>query len=139
MVVLTGAPIDVAAVFDAVRDDACGAITGFVGVVRGDEVAGDRVVALEYEAHAAMAVGAMRRIGEEAARPGPLRWAIHHRTGRVAAGEVSVVVAIATPHRAEAFAACRIVVDRLKREVPIWKRLHFSSGRAAWAEGNPLA
>ena len=139
MVALTDAPIDVAAVLGSVRDDACGAIASFTGVVRGDEESGDRVAALEYEAHPGMAVAAMRKIGEEVAGPGDMRWAILHRTGRVAVGEVSVVVAVAAPHRAEALEACRIAVERLKATVPIWKKVHFTSGRTAWAEGTSLA
>jgi molybdopterin synthase catalytic subunit len=136
MVTLTGDPLDVNAVLASVRDESCGAVVCFLGVVRADEEGGDRVAGLEYEAHGEMAVRAMDRIGEEMGRC--VRWAIAHRTGRLRVGEISVVVAVAAPHRAEAFEACRFAVERLKKTVPIWKKMHFSSGRTAWAEGFPL-
>lgn len=94
----------------------------FVGVVRRDPVGETRVRALRYEAYAPLARRELDRLEKEAqARWGPLRVRIVHRVGRVPVGEASVVVAVGAPHRAQAFDACRYLIDRLKDEVPIWK------------------
>jgi len=128
---ITEHPIDVARVIAAVGDPAAGAIATFLGTTR-RENAGRVVTRLDYEAHASMAVREMRRLGAEAQR----RWglagvAMVHRIGVVALGEVSVAIAVGAPHRAEAFEACRWLIDRLKEIVPIWKREHYEGG-AVW-------
>lgn len=125
---ITHGPIDVARVTAAAGDPAAGAIATFLGTTR-RENAGRVVTRLEYEAHASMAVQEMRRLGEEARR----RWrlvgvAIVHRVGVVELGEVSVAIAVSAPHRAEAFEACRWLIDRLKEIVPIWKKEHYEGG-----------
>ena len=112
---ITAAPIDLTAVAAAVRDPRAGAVVVFEGVTR-------EVDALEYEAYAEMAAERLAAIGEEeAARHGLCAVALEHRVGRVPLSEPSVVVAAAAPHRAEAFAGARALIDRVKAEAPIWK------------------
>ena len=126
--------IDVDALATSVRTDADGAVATFVGTVR-DHNAGRRVRYLEYHAYPEMAESEMRAIESEAReRFGVGRVEVVHRVGRIEIGEASVAVAVASPHRAEAFDACRFVIDTLKRRVPIWKKEHFEGG-AAWIEG----
>ena len=127
------APLDPAAVAAAVAT-ASGAVATFVGLVR-DHNAGRRVLWLDYEAFAPLALKAFERIAAEAAEQWPgARLAIHHRIGRVAIGEASVAIAAASPHRADAFAACRYAIERVKQIAPIWKHEHFEGGDV-WIEG----
>jgi molybdopterin synthase catalytic subunit len=131
---ITAAPLDAAAVSARVARDGDGAVASFVGLVR-DRNAGHDVRWLEYEAYAPLALKAFARIETEAAARWPdVRLAIHHRTGRVEIGEASVVIAAASPHRADAFAACRYTIERIKQIAPIWKHEHFAGG-AVWIEG----
>jgi MoaE-MoaD fusion protein len=112
---VTGEPLDVGAVCAAVRDRRAGAVVVFEGVTR-------EVEALDYEAYAQMASERLEAIGaEEAARHGLCAVALEHRTGRVGLGEPSVIVAASAPHRGEAFAGARALIDRVKAEAPIWK------------------
>lgn len=132
-------PLDVGALARAVSDarpDAvgAGAVATFVGLVR-DHNQGRRVEYLHYEAYQALAAKALDRILDE----GRERWptvslAIHHRTGRLEIGEASVAIAAASPHRADAFAACRYAIERVKQIVPIWKHEYFEGGDV-WIEG----
>ena len=127
-------PLDAAAVADAVAGPECGAIATFVGLVR-DHNAGRQVRFLDYEAYAPLAVKAFARIAGEAAEQWPaVRLAIHHRTGRVPIGDASVVIAAASPHRADAFAVSRYAIERIKQIAPIWKHEHFEGGDV-WIEG----
>ena len=131
---ITAAPLDAAAVAAAVTGAADGAVATFVGLVRNHN-AGRQVLWLDYEAYAPLAVKAFERIAAEAqARWPDARLAIHHRTGRVDIGEASVVIAAASPHRADAFAACRYAIERIKQIAPIWKHEHFAGGDV-WIEG----
>jgi molybdopterin synthase catalytic subunit len=124
-------PIDVAALQRVAPGD--GALCLFVGVVR-DENGGRRVLRLEYEAYEEMALPLMEKIAAEARE----RWRttdvrIVHRLGRLEIGDASVVVAVASPHRREAFEACRYAIDTLKATVPIWKKEFYADG-AVWRE-----
>ncbi|HVC18952.1 MAG TPA: molybdenum cofactor biosynthesis protein MoaE [Vicinamibacterales bacterium] len=111
-----------------------GALVTFLGVVR-DHNQGRRVEHLEYEAYEPLALRVFERIVTEAAGRWPsARLALHHRVGRLAIGETSVAVVAASPHRAEAFAACRYGIERLKQIAPIWKREFFEGGDV-WIEG----
>ncbi len=111
-----------------VRSDADGAICVFLGVAR-KYSRGREVVHLEYEAYPEMAERKMAEIGQEIKEKfGAERVAIFHRTGVLEIGEASVAIAVATPHRGEAFAACQYAIDRLKESVPIWKK-------EVWADG----
>jgi molybdopterin synthase catalytic subunit len=114
-----------------------GAIVTFEGTVRNHTPAapGREVVGLDYECYERMAERQMRSIAQQAAGRWPLTH-IHmaHRLGHLSVGEVSVRIVVASPHRADAFAACRFLIDTLKNSVPIWKREHFTDG-TQWAEG----
>jgi MoaE-MoaD fusion protein len=112
---VTGEPLDLAALAAAVRDPRAGAVVLFEGVTR-------EVPELDYEAYVEMAEERLRTIaGEEAARHGLCAVAIEHRTGTVPRSEPSVIVAASAPHRGEAFAGARALIDRVKAEAPIWK------------------
>ena len=131
MILLVRDPIDVAAVQDVGAGD--GALCLFLGVVRGDNE-GRPVLRLEYEAYEDMALPMMEEIAADTRRRfGVTEVRIVHRLGRLEVGEVSVAVAAASPHRAEAFAACRHAIDTLKARVPIWKKELYADG-AAWRE-----
>lgn len=111
-----------------------GAVATFLGLVR-DHHQGRRVTHLEYEAYVPLAERALARILDEARDEWPdARVAIHHRIGRLGIGEASVAIAAASPHRAEAFAACRYAIERVKQIVPVWKHEYFEGGEA-WVEG----
>ncbi len=119
---LTSTSIDVAAVERAVAADGAGATVSFVGTVR-DHTGPHAVEALEYEAYPEMAQRFLERIGGEVADRWPgARCAIVHRTGRLGVGEASVAIAVSSAHRADAFEGCRHAIERLKQDVPIWKR-----------------
>jgi molybdopterin synthase catalytic subunit/molybdopterin converting factor small subunit len=135
---LVDGPIEVGAVMDLVRGPSRGAVVLFLGTVR-DHHAGRRVEKLTYSAYRSMAEEVLRRIVADLERSSPdLRAAIVHRLGEVCAGEPSVAIAVAAPHRAEAYDASRTALERLKSEVPIWKREHYRSGDSAWREEEPL-
>jgi molybdopterin synthase catalytic subunit len=124
-------PLDSRTVEDAVTHPGAGAVVTFTGIVR-DNARGRAVVALDYEAYAPAAEKMLARIGQEIAD----RWGIHytaitHRTGRLTVGEASVVIAVASPHRGEAFAACAYAIERIKQIVPIWKKEQYADG-AVW-------
>lgn len=136
MLALVDGPIDVAAVRRAVDDPRFGAVLVFEGVGRQDHD-GRRVVRLSYEAWPEMAVPVMEQIAREAAQRWPVRVAMVHRTGDVAIGEPSVVIAVGAPHRAECYEASRFVIDALKARVPVWKKEIYEDG-SAW-KGNPEA
>ena len=120
--------LSLAEVVAAVTRPEAGGIAVFVGTVR-SENAGLPVSLLEYQAYASMAAKEMARIGQEiAAELGDVRLAVLHRVGSLRVGDTAVVCAASTPHRAEAFQACRLLIDRIKARVPIWKREHGPSG-----------
>lgn len=126
--------LDTAAIAALVAAPGCGAVATFVGVVRELNL-GRRVVRLEYEAYAPLAVRVFERIAVEAAGRWPsAALAVHHRVGTLGIGEASVVIAAASAHRGEAFAACRYAIERVKQIAPIWKREHFEGGDV-WVEG----
>jgi molybdopterin synthase catalytic subunit len=111
-----------------------GAVVSFLGLVR-DHNVGRRVRYLEYEAYEPLALKTFEQIAIEVQTLWPtVRLALHHRVGRLAVGEASVAIAAASPHRGEAYAACRYTIERVKQIVPIWKREHFDGGDV-WLEG----
>ena len=111
-----------------------GAVATFLGLVRNHNK-GRRVRYLEYEAYEPLARRAFERIAAEVAARWPgAALALHHRVGRLEIGETSVVIAAASAHRAEAFAACRYAIERVKQIAPIWKREFFEGGEM-WIEG----
>jgi molybdopterin synthase catalytic subunit len=129
-------PLDPQECLDAVASEQAGGTTLFVGTVRG-QTQGRRVLRLEFEAYAPMAISEMRKIAEQARD----RWsaekiAIHHRTGVLQVGEIAVLIAVATPHRKAAFEACQFAIDTLKETVPIWKKEVFEDGDI-WVAAHP--
>src|SRR5262245_24819878 len=131
---VSSAPLDVQRVAALVSRHEDGAVATFVGLVRNHN-AGRAVQWLDYEAFAPLAVKTFEQIADEAADRWPgARLAIHHRTGRVEIGEASVAIAAASAHRADAFAACRYAIERVKQIAPIWKREFFEGGDI-WIEG----
>lgn len=129
-------PIDVDRVIAAVRHDEDGGVVTFVGVVR-NQNRGKRVLYLEYEAYPEMAIGKMREIGQEIVDRWGLRHvAIVHRVGRIEVGEASVAIAVAAPHRREAFEACHYAIDRLKQIVPVWKKEVYADGEEWLSDRN---
>jgi molybdopterin synthase catalytic subunit len=132
MVNLTHDPIDYAAMLESVRQHSCGAVVGFLGTVR-DLTAGRETSALDYEAYPEMAERQMILIETETRARWPIGDVILvHRLGRLGVGEISVAVAVSCPHRAQAFEACRHVIDRLKEIVPIWKKENWADGSTEW-------
>lgn len=126
-------PIDRPAVYAQACDDAFGAVVLFAGVVRRRSDDDREVTGLSYEAYADAAVAEMENIAAEVReRWNPCRIAMTHRTGDVAIGEPSVAVAVGTPHRAQAFAACEYAMNELKARVPVWKKEHYADGSAQW-------
>src|SRR5215475_13175194 len=131
---ITRSAIPNAEIAREVRGDGDGAVATFDGCVR-DHSHGRKTLYLDYEAYESMALLKMREIAAAL----PANHAIHrvaivHRLGRLAIGETSVFIAVSSPHRAAAFAACRYAIDTLKKTVPIWKKEFFADG-AMWAEG----
>jgi len=120
--------LSVAEVIAAVTRPEAGGIAVFVGTVR-SENAGLPVTRLEYQAYASMAAKEMARIGQEIGLEiADVRLAVLHRTGSLVVGDAAVVCAASAPHRGEAFQACRLLIDRIKARVPIWKREHGPDG-----------
>jgi molybdopterin synthase catalytic subunit len=138
MIELTDRPIDHAALTERVRRTDCGAVVTFLGTVR--EMTNDKITeALDYEAYPEMAEKTMADIEREVRARWPIGdIALVHRLGRMELGEVSVVVALSCPHRAEAFAACHYAIDRLKEIVPIWKKEHWADGTTEWVHPQTL-
>lgn len=128
MIDLTHQPLDPESVTAQVRRDTNGAVVTFLGTTR-DNFEGKRVIILEYEAFPEMAVKKLEEIAQQLkAEFGIDDIAIAHRIGPVPIGEISLVVAVASPHRKEAFFACHAAVDRLKETVPIWKKEVYEDG-----------
>jgi molybdopterin synthase catalytic subunit len=131
---ITTAPLDAAALASALDVTGIGAVATFVGLVR-DNNLGRKVLHLEYEAYEPLARRGLELIVTEVAEKWPaVRLGIHHRIGRMEIGEASVAIAAASPHRAEAFAASRYAIERIKQIVPIWKHEYFEGGDV-WIEG----
>ena len=131
---ITTTALDLAALVRAVDVTGTGAVATFVGLVR-DHNLGRRVLHLEYEAYEPLARRGLDLILEEAREHWPaVRLLIHHRIGRMEIGEASVMIVAASPHRADAFAASRYAIERIKQIVPIWKHEYFEGGDV-WIEG----
>jgi molybdopterin synthase catalytic subunit len=130
---ITFAPIDVNEVYNLADDGANGAIVLMSGMVR-NQTDGKPVECLEYQAYEPMAIKIFQQIGDQIRNT----WrdvthvVIHHRTGKLAIGEISVLVAIGCPHRGEAFAACQYAIDTLKHNAPIWKKEWWCDGSSSW-------
>lgn len=135
--VIIRSPIDTPGTLAKLKRGEDGAALVFEGVVR-NQTRGRRTLYLDYEAYEPMALQEMERLAAEALEKYQIRdVALVHRLGRLEIGETSVLVAVASAHRAAAFEACRWLIDTLKRTVPIWKKEYFEDG-AVWADGEPF-
>ncbi len=136
-IALTREPIDAAALSAGCKHAADGAVVVFDGIVR-DNTRGRRTLFLDYEAYEAMALAQMQKLALEAQSRFAIRnITLVHRLGRLHVGETSVLIVVASAHRAAAFDACRWIIDTLKKTVPVWKKEHFEDG-AVWADGEPF-
>ncbi|MHB8215143.1 MAG: molybdenum cofactor biosynthesis protein [Candidatus Sulfotelmatobacter sp.] len=134
---ITRNAIDTSSVLARVKQGEDGAAVVFEGVVR-NQTRGRKTLYLDYEAYEEMALQQMEAMAEQALREFKVRdIAIVHRLGRLQIGETSVLIVVASAHRAAAFDACRWLIETLKRTVPIWKKEHFEDG-AVWADGEPF-
>lgn len=127
------APLCLTEVYQLADDGGNGAIVLMSGTVR-NQTEGKPVLFLEYQAYEPMAMLVFQQIAQDIRH----RWTdtnrivIHHRTGRLQIGQISVLVAVGCPHRGEAFAACRYAIDTLKHNAPIWKKEHWADGSSNW-------
>lgn len=136
MIKIVSDPIDVNEAFETVRSEACGAVDIFVGTVR-NKTKEKQVVRLEFEAYEEMAIKEMQKIADTASQKWPIeKLTIVHRTGILSLGEIAVIIAVSTPHRAASFAACQFIIDTLKQTVPIWKKEVFEGGEV-WVAAHP--
>jgi molybdopterin synthase catalytic subunit len=136
LVRLTEEPLDPVEALAFVQAASAGGVVLFAGTVRDHSDAGT-VSGLDYEAWSEMAESRMADIGLEILDRWPVtRVALLHRTGRLDIGETSVLVCCSAPHRAEAFEAARYGIERIKQDVPIWKKEHLASGEAEWVMGS---
>lgn len=130
---ITFAPLSLDEVYGLADDPGNGAIALMSGTVR-NQTENKPTTFLEYQAYEPMAIGVFRQIATEIRQ----KWSqtnrviIHHRIGRLRIGEISVLVAVGCPHRAEAFAACRYAIDTLKHNAPIWKKEYWEDGSSQW-------
>jgi len=132
MIQLTHDEIDYTALTESVRSDLCGAVVLFMGTVR-EMTDGRQTDSLEYEGYPAMAEAKLAKLEAEARSRWPVEGVgIVHRLGKLDKGEISVAVAVSTPHRGQAFEAGRFLIDELKRIVPIWKKELYSDGTTEW-------
>lgn len=131
---VTDAPLSIDEAYAAVKRPDCGAVALFVGTVR-DHHDGKSVLSLSYTAFKEMAEKEFAKIAAEAAAKWPLgALYIAHRTGKLAIGDASVLIAASSAHRAEAFEACRYAIETLKKTVPIWKEEFYEQGKS-WVSG----
>jgi molybdopterin synthase catalytic subunit len=130
---ITFAPLSLEAVYRLADDPANGAIVVMSGMVR-NQTEGKPVVALEYQAYEPMAIEVFKQIATQIRQTWAdvTRVVIHHRTGKLGIGEISVLVAVGCPHRSEAFEACKYAIDTLKHNAPIWKKEHWADGSTSW-------
>jgi molybdopterin synthase catalytic subunit len=130
---ITFAPLSLAEIYELADDPANGAVVVMSGTVR-NQTDGKPVVSLEYQAYEPMAIEVFTSIAADIRQTWSdvNRVVIHHRTGRLQIGEISVLVAVGCPHRAEAFEACKYAIDTLKHNAPIWKKEHWADGSSSW-------
>ncbi len=132
MIEITRSAIDTGVILEQLNSRAAGAVCLFLGTVR-EMTAGRRTIALEYEAYPEMAERKLAELEVEARARWPiLEVVIVHRVGRLELGEASVAVGVNSPHRADAFEACRWLIDTLKQTVPIWKKEEWADGTEEW-------
>ncbi len=130
---VTFAPLSLDTAYNLADDARNGAVVVMSGMVR-NQTDGKPVTYLEYQAYEPMAIAVFAQIADRIRRNDAdvTRIVIHHRTGRLKVGEISVLVAVGCPHRGEAFAACQYAIDTLKHNAPIWKKEHWEDGSSSW-------
>lgn len=129
-------PLDVNECLEFVRSEEAGGIDIFVGTVR-NQTEDKKVLRLEFESYAPMAIKEIAKIVEASFDKWPLlRAIVHHRIGTLQIGEEPVIIAVSSKHRAAAFEACRYIIDELKKTVPIWKKEYFEGGEV-WVNAHP--
>jgi len=134
LIEITNGVIRAQPVIDKTLKDTCGAVVTFIGTVRNNSD-GKKVLYLEYESYPEMAKKKLEEIAAEAKKKWPIEEvAVTHRLGRMEIGDISVVIAVSSGHRAAAFQACQYTIDRIKEIVPIWKKEFYEDG-SAWIEG----
>ncbi len=130
---MTFAPLSWAEIYERADHPGNGAVVVMGGTVR-NQTGGKAVRSLEYQAYEPMALNIFRQIAQQIRQqwPDTNRVVIHHRTGHLIIGEISVLVAVGCPHRGEAFAACQFAIDTLKHNAPIWKKEYWADGSSEW-------
>jgi molybdopterin synthase catalytic subunit len=136
---IRSAPLDPTAALDFVSDPRFGGIATFIGRVREHNL-GRVVTGVSYDLFEPLALRIFQEIGVRAQSEigGPMKLYIAHAKGDLRIGDLAVIIAAATPHRDEAFRACRLVIEAVKHEAPIWKQEHYIDGHSAWSEGCSL-
>jgi len=132
MIQLTHEPLDHAALLQSVSSHQAGAALLFLGTVR-EFTAGQQTLQLNYTAYESMALGQLEQLQQDALQQFPVTAVgIQHRLGELALGDVSVAIAVSSPHRADAYECSRWLIDTLKQRIPIWKQEHYADGRVEW-------
>jgi molybdopterin synthase catalytic subunit len=133
---ITTSPLDLAAIYQSVDQPNNGAIVVFSGMVR-DNTKGRAVDYLDYYAYDSMALAVFAEIKLQASQlfPQISSVAIAHRLGKLKVGEISVLIAVGSPHRGAAFSACEYIIDKLKQDAPIWKKEYWLDGGSSWVAG----
>jgi len=133
---ITSGKLNIQNCYDFVQDASCGGIALFVGTVR-DKTQDKSVTLLDFSTYQAMAIKEMKMIADKALKDFDiLKIAIHHAEGELQIGDIPVIIAVSSPHRKAAFAACEFAIDTLKETVPIWKKEHFEDGQV-WVNSTP--
>ncbi|MTB52555.1 molybdenum cofactor biosynthesis protein MoaE [Lewinella sp. W8] len=133
---LSDSPLSVDHCYGKVQDPSCGGICLFVGTIR-NHSKGEPVVRLEFDSYAPMALKEMRRIAGQAKEQfGLTSVVLHHRVGKLAIGDIAVIIAVSSAHRAAAFDGCEWIIDELKKDVPIWKK-EFRPDGSYWVNARP--
>jgi molybdopterin synthase catalytic subunit len=133
-IVISGQALRADRATEFVTDARAGGIDVFLGTTRAEKASdGRELIALDYEAYEEMAMNQLHELARRARKKWPIiKLAMLHRVGRVELGEPSVIIAVSTPHRADAFEACRFLIDQLKVDVAIWKKEVWQDGSASW-------
>ena len=133
---ITSDKLNIQNCYDFVRDASCGGIALFVGTVR-NKTQDKSVTLLDFSTYQGMAIKEMKMIADKALKDFDiLKIAIHHAEGELHIGDIPVIIAVSSPHRKAAFAACQFAIDTLKETVPIWKKEHFEDGQV-WVNSTP--
>jgi molybdopterin synthase catalytic subunit len=133
-ILISDRPLDASATIAAVSDGSAGGIAVFLGTTRAEKnKQGQNLLSLDYEAYEEMAIKQLHALAKHSREKWPIcGLAILHRIGRVEVGQPSVLIAISTPHRAEAFEACKFIIDALKAQATIWKKEIWADGESTW-------